>query len=146
MDDAGVLYKEHFAGGERKMPLLDVFLTMMWFFLWVLWFFLLFRVILDIFRSKDLGGWGKAGWLVFVIILPFLGVFVYLIARGHKITERDIAQAQAQDQALRAYVQEAAHQASPADELAKLADLRDQGVITEADFQQGKEKILETAA
>ena len=83
------------------MPLLDAFFMMMWFFLWILWFFLLFRVIMDIFRSRDLGGWGKAGWLAFVIILPFLGVFVYLIARGHKMAERDAAQAQAQDQALR---------------------------------------------
>jgi len=71
------------------MPLLDAFWTMMWFFLWVLWFFLLFRIIVDIFRSHDLGGWGKAGWLAFVIILPFLGVFVYLIARGHKMAEQD---------------------------------------------------------
>ncbi len=128
------------------MPLLDAFLTMMWFFLWVLWFFLLFRIISDIFRSKDLGGWGKAGWLVFVTILPFLGVLVYLIARGHKMTEHDVAQAQAQDQAFRAYVQEAAHGTSTSDELAKLSDLRDRGVITEADFQQGKDKILKTAA
>lgn len=128
------------------MPLLDAFLTMMWFFLWVLWFFLLFRIIVDIFRSKDMNGWGKAGWLAFVIILPFLGVFVYLIARGHKMTEHDVAQAQQQDQALRAYVQDAAGGASPADELTKLADLRDRGVITEADFQQGKDKILKTAA
>jgi hypothetical protein len=119
---------------------------MMWFFLWVLWFFLLFRIIMDIFRSKDLGGWGKAGWLIFVIILPFLGVFVYLIARGHKMTERDVTQAREQDQAFRAYVQEAAHETSPADELTKLADLRDRGVISEADFQQGKDKILKTAA
>ena len=128
------------------MPLLDAFLTMMWFFLWVLWFFLLFRVITDIFRSRDLGGWGKAGWLVFVIILPFLGVLVYLIARGHKMTERDAAQAREQDQAARAYIQEAAHGNSTADDLAKLSDLRDRGVITEADFQHGKEKILKTAA
>jgi Short C-terminal domain/Phospholipase_D-nuclease N-terminal len=128
------------------MPLLDAFLTMMWFFLWVLWFFLLFRIIMDIFRSKDLNGWGKAGWLAFVIILPFLGVFVYLIARGHKMTERDVAQAQEQDQALRAYVKDAAGGASTADELTKLADLRDRGVITEADFQQGKDKVLKTAA
>jgi hypothetical protein len=130
----------------KKMPLLDAFLTMMWFFLWVLWFFLLFRIIMDIFRSKDMNGWGKAGWLVFVIILPFLGVLVYLIARGHKMTERDVAQAQAHDQAFRAYVREAADGASTADELTKLADLRDRGVITEADFQQGKDKILKTAA
>ena len=128
------------------MPLLDAFLTMMWFFLWVLWLFLLFRIIMDIFRSKDMNGWGKAGWLAFVIILPFLGVFVYLIARGHKMTEHDVAQAHEQDQAFRAYVQEAAHETSPADELTKLADLRDRGVITEADFQQGKDKILKTAA
>jgi flagellar biosynthesis/type III secretory pathway M-ring protein FliF/YscJ len=128
------------------MPLLDVFFTMMWFFLWVLWFFLLFRVIMDIFRSRDLGGWGKAGWLVFVIILPFLGVFVYLIARGHKMTERDAAQAQEQDKAFRAYVQEAGQGTSTADDLVKLSDLRDRGVITEADFQQGKDKILKTAA
>jgi signal transduction histidine kinase len=128
------------------MPLLDVFLTMMWFFLWVLWFFLLFRIIIDIFRSKDMNGWGKAGWLAFVIILPFLGVFVYLIARGHKMAEHDVTQAQEQDQAMRAYVQDAAGGASTADELTKLADLRDRGVITEADFQQGKDKILKTAA
>ena len=128
------------------MPLLDVFFTMMWFFLWVLWFFLLFRVIMDIFRSRDLGGWGKAGWLVFVIVLPFLGVLVYLIARGHKMTERDVTQAREQDQAARAYIQEAAHGNSTADDLVKLSDLRDRGVITEADFQQGKDKILKTAA
>ncbi len=128
------------------MPLLDAFLTMMWFFLWVMWFFLLFRVIADIFRSHDLSGWGKAGWLAFAIILPFLGVFVYLIARGRKMAERDVAQAQEQDRAFRAYVQESAHGTSTADELARLADLRDRGVITEADFQQGKDKVLRTAA
>ena len=73
-------------------------------------------------------------------------MFVYLIARGHKMTEHDVAQAQEQDQALRAYVQDAAGGASPADELTKLAGLRDRGVISEADFQQGKDKILKTAA
>ena len=128
------------------MPLLDVFLTMMSFFLWVLWFFLLFRIIMDIFRSKDLGGWGKAGWLIFTIILPFLGVFVYLIARGHKMADRDAADAKAQDEASRAYIREAANGNGTADDLAKLADLRDRGVISEADFQQGKDKILKTAA
>jgi len=130
------------------MPLLDVFWTMLWFFLWILWFFLLFRVLLDIFRSRDLGGWGKAGWMAFVIILPFLGVLMYLIARGRKMTDRDVADAQAQDKAFRAYVQDAAHGngAGTAGELAKLADLRDHGVISEAEFQQGKQKILQTAA
>jgi len=117
---------------------------MLWFFLWILWFFLLFRVILDIFRSKDLGGWGKAGWLIFVIILPFLGVFIYLIARGHSMNERDVQDAQARDQAMRAYVREAATENSPADELAKLADLRERGVISDAEFQQSKAKVLQT--
>ena len=130
------------------MPLLDVFLSMMWFFLWVLWFFLLFRVIMDIFRSHDLGGWGKAGWLVFVIVLPFLGVLVYLIARGGKMPSHDAAQAKAQDEAFRAYVREAApaNGNGTAGELTKLADLRDHGVISEADFQRGKEKVLSRPA
>ena len=125
-------------------PLLDAFWTMLWFFLWILWFFLLFRIILDIFRSKDLGGWGKAGWLIFVCILPFLGVFVYLIARGSKMTQRDVDDAQAADQAARSYIRDVAQESSPADQLAKLADLRERGVITDAEFQQSKAKVLQT--
>ena len=125
-------------------PLLDAFWTMLWFFLWILWFFLLFRIILDIFRSKDLGGWGKAGWLIFVIILPFLGVFVYLIARGSKMAQRDVEDAQAADQAARSYIRDVAQESSPADQLAKLADLRERGVITDAEFQQSKAKVLST--
>ncbi len=128
------------------MPLLDAFWAMLLFFLWILWFFLLFRVLMDIFRSRDLGGWGKAGWVVFTIVLPFLGVLVYLIVRGRTMSERDIAQAQAQDKAFRAYLGEAAHGNGTADELAKLADLRDRGVISEAEFQQGKQNILRPAA
>jgi hypothetical protein len=125
-------------------PLLNAFWTMLWFFLWILWFFLLFRIILDIFRSKDLGGWGKAGWLIFVCILPFLGVFVYLIARGGKMAQRDVDDAQAADQAMRAYVRDAAGSGGTADELTKLADLRDRGVISEGEFQQSKAKVLQT--
>jgi hypothetical protein len=125
-------------------PLLNAFWTMLWFFLWILWFFLLFRIILDIFRSKDLGGWGKAGWLIFVCILPFLGVFVYLIARGRSMSDRDVRDAQAADQAMRAYVRDAASEGSTADELTKLADLRDRGVISEGEFQQSKAKVLQT--
>jgi len=129
----------------NSYPLANAFWTMLWFFLWILWFFLLFRIILDIFRSKDLGGWGKAGWLIFVCILPFLGVFVYLIARGSKMTQRDAEDAQAADQAMRAYVRDAAGSGGPADELAKLADLRDRGVISDAEFQQSKAKVLQSA-
>jgi hypothetical protein len=130
------------------MPVLDVFLTIMWFFLWVLWFFLLFRVIMDIFRSHDLSGWGKAGWLTFAIVLPFLGVLVYLIARGGKMHERDAAQVQAQDEANRAYIRDAARQngGSTADDLTKLAALHDNGSISDADYERGKDKILSRPA
>ena len=127
-------------GGEGKMPLLDVFFTMMWFFLWVLWFFLLFRVIVDIFRSRDLGGWGKAGWLVFTIVLPFLGVLVYLIARGGTMADREVSQAQA------TYVRQAAPGSGTAGELTKLADLHDHGVISDADYDRGKAKVLHRSA
>ena len=125
-----------------QYPLLDAFLTMLWFFLWVLWIFLLFWIIFDIFRSKDLSGWSKALWLIFIIILPFLGVFVYLIARGGSMQDRSVRQAQAEDKQFQEYVRDAAGSGSSADEVAKLADLRDRGVITEAEFQQGKAKIL----
>jgi hypothetical protein len=123
-------------------PLLNLFWTMLWLFLWILWFFLLFRVIIDIFRSDDLGGWGKALWLIFVIVLPYLGVLVYLIARGGKMGQRDVEHAQAQEQEFRAYVQDAAAPVSTADELSKLASLRDQGVITDTEYAQQKAKIL----
>jgi ABC-type multidrug transport system fused ATPase/permease subunit len=124
-------------------PLLGAFWTMLWFFLFIIWIIILFRVIVDIFRSHDLGGFGKALWLIFVIILPFLGVFIYLIARGKQMGERDVQEAQARDQQFRAYVQEAAADgSSPADQLAKLADLRDRGVISDADFENQKAKLL----
>ena len=89
-------------------PLLGMFWTLLWFFLWVAWIIILFRVFIDIFRSHDLGGWGKALWSIFVLIVPFLGVFIYLIARGHGMQERDIKEAQAKEQAFRSYVQDAA--------------------------------------
>ena len=124
-------------------PLLGVFWTMMIWFLWIAWIVLLFRVIADIFRSRDLGGGGKALWAIFVIVVPFLGVFVYLIARGHKMSEHDVAQAQAQEAQFRSYVQEAAGSGGgTADELTKLADLKAQGVITDAEFEQQKAKLL----
>jgi len=126
-------------------PLLGAFMTMFWFFIWIIWILLLFRVIADVFRSHDLGGWGKALWLIFVILVPFLGVFVYVIARGHQMGKRDIESAQAREAEFRSYVQDAAGAttaASSADELAKLAGLRDQGVITDDEFQQQKAKLL----
>jgi hypothetical protein len=127
---------------SSSYPLLNVFWTMFEFFIWILWFFLLFRVIMDIFRSHDLGGGMKAFWLIFVIILPFLGVFVYIIARGGKMHERDIAAAKQNDEAMRAYVQQAAGTSGPSDEIAKLAALRDQGVLTDEEFAAQKAKLL----
>ncbi|GCE02483.1 SHOCT domain-containing protein [Embleya hyalina] len=130
-------------------PLLNVFWTMMWLFLWVLWFFLLFKVITDIFRSHDLGGWGKAGWLVFTIVLPYLGVLVYLIVRGRSMGRRDRDQAKENEAAFRAYVRDAAGSeggtnrgASPVEQLGKLADLRNNGAISEEEYQQAKQKVL----
>jgi magnesium-transporting ATPase (P-type) len=124
-------------------PLLDVFLTMMWFFIFFLWIFLLVRVIFDIFRSHEMSGWGKAAWLIFVIILPFLGVFVYLIARGHKMAEHDEHDRQAQQEQFKQYVQQAAGTSGgSAEELNKLADLHSRGVLTDEEFAAQKAKIL----
>jgi hypothetical protein len=124
-------------------PLLGMFWTFLLFFIWIAWIVVLFRVIFDIFRSKDLGGFAKALWVIFVILLPFLGVLVYLIARGHSMTERDYQDAKSQEQAFQAYVRSAAGTGGgSADELTKLADLRDKGVITDAEFQAQKAKLL----
>jgi hypothetical protein len=121
----------------------EVFLSMLWFTLFFLWIWLVVVVFMDIFRSHDLGGFAKFLWVFFVLVLPFLGVFVYLIARGHKMSEHAVADAKAQDAAARAYIRDAAGSgASPADELARLAELRSQGVIDEAEFQSLKSKIV----
>src|SRR5437762_11230575 len=115
----------------------QVFLSMLYFFLFFIWIWLLIVVFGDIFRSHDLGGLAKALWVIFVIVVPYLGVFVYLIARGHKMSEHAIQAAQAQDAAQREYIQSAAGtSASAADEIARLADLKNQGVISDAEFEQ----------
>ena len=123
-------------------PLLGLFWTMLWFFLFVIWLILLFRVIADIFRSHDMGGFAKALWLIFVIVVPFLGVLVYVIARGHSMAQRDMESMQAQQQAFDTYVRQAAGSGGTAGELEKLVDLRDRGVITEQEFQSQKAKLL----
>ena len=125
-------------------PILGFFWSMMIFFLFFIWLWLLFRIFVDIFRSHDLGGFAKTLWIVFIIILPFLGVFVYVIARGNSMTQRSIDQAQEQRAQFDAYVRQTASTsgASNADELAKLADLKDKGVITQADFDTAKAKLL----
>ncbi|MER6400878.1 SHOCT domain-containing protein [Kitasatospora sp. NPDC001603] len=155
-------------------PLLNIFWTMFELFLWILWFFLLFKIITDIFRSQDLSGWGRAGWLVLVILLPLIGVLVYVIARGTSMSKRDVAEARQNEAAFKAYIREAAAEApgsgppgagapgapgatgstgstasaaaaggrSHVDDLAKLADLKAGGAITEVEYQRAKEKLL----
>ncbi|MBC2906438.1 SHOCT domain-containing protein [Streptomyces cupreus] len=125
-------------------PLLSTFWAMLWFFLWILWFILLFRIVVDVFRDDGLSGWAKAGWLVFVIVLPFLGVLVYVIARGKNMGRREIAQARAQQEAFDSYVRETAGgaTASSADELTKLSALKESGDITEDEFRRAKDLIL----
>jgi len=123
-------------------PLADLFGTMLGLFVFFIWFWLLIVIFGDIFRSRDMGGGVKALWIIFVIVLPFLGIFIYLIARGGKMHEHAVQQAQQQDQELRAYVQDAAGSQSSADQLAKLADLRDRGVISAEEFAREKAKVL----
>jgi hypothetical protein len=124
-------------------PLADLFGTMLGFFLLVIWIWLLIIVFSDIFRSHDLGGGAKALWVIFVIILPFLGIFVYLIARGGKMQERAATQASQQQKAFDDYVKETAgKETDSTEQLAKLADLKRQGVITDAEFDSEKAKIL----
>lgn len=123
-------------------PLLDILWTMIEFFLFFVWIWLLIVIFMDIFRSHDMGGLAKALWVIFVIILPFLGVLVYLIARGGKMQERAVQQAQQQDREFRSYVQDAAGSQTTAEQLTKLADLRDRGVITADEFEREKAKVL----
>ena len=129
---------------DSSYPALNVFWTILEVFLWVIWIWILIMVFIDIFRSPDLSGGAKALWFVFVLFIPLIGVLVYLIARGGSMHERAAQQAQQQDAEARAYIQQAAASspASTADQLAKLADLRDRGVISAEEFDREKAKIL----
>ena len=124
------------------MPLLDLFWTMLVLFLWIAWFWLVITIFIDIFRSHDLGGWGKALWSIFIVILPFIGVLVYLIARGGSMQQRAIDAAAAQEKATRQYIRDVSGEASTAEEITKLAALREQGVLSDEEFQQQKAKLL----
>ncbi|MFF4958270.1 SHOCT domain-containing protein [Streptomyces sp. NPDC001222] len=126
-------------------PLLSAFWTLLWFFLWVMWFVLLFRVVLDIFRDDSMGGWAKAGWLVFCLVLPFLGVFAYVVVRGREMGRREMAQARAQQRAVDDYIRETAGTRGPTsgvDELARLSEMRARGDITDDEFRRAKELVL----
>ena len=120
----------------------QVFWSFLWFVMFFIWIWLLIIVFSDIFRSHDLSGWVKAIWIIFVILVPYLGVLVYLIARGHKMQEHAMESAKAQDAAFRQAVQSAAPAPSTADELAKLADLKAKGAISDAEYEQLKAKAL----
>jgi Short C-terminal domain/Phospholipase_D-nuclease N-terminal len=122
---------------------LDSFWTLIMFFLWILWFWLLFTVFADIFRRHDLSGWGKTGWLVFTILLPFLGVFVYLITQNDGMTQRNVERAQAQRAQFDTYVRDAAGGGGgAAAEIDKAKQLLDSGAITQAEFDSIKQKAL----
>ena len=123
-------------------PLLNVFWTIFELFLWIIWIWILIWIFIDIFRSRDLSGGAKALWFLFVLFIPLIGVLVYLIARGGKMHERAVRDQQQQEQQFRTYVQETASSATPADQLAKLADLRDRGAITPEEFEREKAKVL----
>ena len=125
-------------------PFADVMWTMFVFFAWVLFFWLLFVVFGDLFRRHDISGWAKAGWTVFVIVLPFLGIFVYLIAEGKGMGERNVRQAQAAQADMDAYVRSVADSTSPTDQIAQAKQLLDTGTITQAEFDQIKARALAT--
>jgi len=123
-------------------PFLDVFWTVLIFFLWVAWIWVLVTVLIDIFRRDDIGGWAKAGWVIFVVVLPWLGVLIYLIAQHDGMRERSVRQAQAQKQQFDEYVRDAASGRSSASEIAQAKQLLDNGTITQQEFEAIKAKAL----
>jgi hypothetical protein len=127
---------------STNYPVLDAFWTIFEIFAFVVWFWLLFVILMDVFRSHDLSGWGKAAWTIFVLFLPLIGILCYLVVRGPSMHRRAAEQASQQEQAFRSYVQDAAGPPSTADQLAKLADLRQRGVISPDEFEQEKTRVL----
>jgi hypothetical protein len=123
-------------------PFLDLIWTMVFFFLWVMWFWLLFTVWADVFRRDDISGWGKTGWLIFTIVLPFLGVFVYLITQHDGMTKRNVERARGQQARFDDYVRETAASGGAAAEIEKAKQLLDSGAITSTEFEAIKQKAL----
>lgn len=126
------------------MPLFDVFWSLLFLFLWIVWFWILIGVVADIFASEDLSGWGKAAWVLLCAVLPYVGVLVYMIARGSSMQERVLRRAHRQEQAAREYIRDVAH-ATPSEELTRLAELRDAGVLSDSEFEAQKQKVLSAA-
>jgi hypothetical protein len=121
-------------------PFLDVFWTIIIFFFWVIWIWIVIQVLVDVFRRHDIGGFAKALWVIFVVIVPWLGVLIYLIVEHDGMRERSVKQAQAQKEQFDQYVREAA--GGSADEIAKAKQLLDQGAITQDEFNALKAKAL----
>lgn len=133
---------------STQYPLLDIFVSIIEFFILFLWIFLLINILFDLFRSHDLKGWEKAVWVIALILFPFLGVLIYLIFRGGKMHERSVQYARQQDEAFKQYVRQtaAAPGSSTADQIARLADLKNQGALTEEEFQREKAKVLSSSS
>jgi hypothetical protein len=123
-------------------PLLNIFWTIIIVFAWVAWFWVLIMIISDLFSRHDIGGWGKALWMIFVVIVPFLGVFVYLIAQGKGMGERRMALVEASQKQFDAHVREVAASEGPADQIAKAKELLDAGTIDQAEFDRLKAQAL----
>ena len=123
-------------------PVLGVFWSMLMFFIWIAWIILVFRIFVDVFRSPDIGGFGKAFWCIFVIVLPILGVLVYLIVHGGGMAQRDVDQARQNEAAFRSYIRDTAGTGGTADELTKLADLHARGALSDDEFAAQKAKLL----
>jgi hypothetical protein len=123
-------------------PFLDILGTMLIFFAWVIWFWILIRVLVDVFRRHDLSGWGKAGWTLFMIVAPFLGVLIYLIAHGKEMGHRDLEQAQAAQSQFDQYVKSVAASDGGAAQIAQAKSLLDGGAITQAEYDTLKAKAL----
>jgi hypothetical protein len=123
-------------------PFLEVFWTMLIFFAFFIWIWILFTVFADLFRRDDISGWGKAAWIIFVVVLPYLGVFVYLVAEHKGMTERTIKQQQAADAEMGRYVKSVVGKSDPTAQIANAKALLDQGAISQTEFDQIKQKAL----
>ncbi|EIV94327.1 SHOCT domain-containing protein [Frankia sp. QA3] len=128
---------------DYDYPVLGTFWTLLCIFVWVIWLGLIFRVVIDLFRDRELSGWAKAGWLFLVLVLPFVGVFVYLIARGQNMAGREIQHAREQQELVNTYIRDtAAGTSTGTEDLIKLSELKARGDISEEEFQRAKERIL----
>jgi hypothetical protein len=123
-------------------PFIDVFWSMLIFFFWVIWIWILITVFVDLFRRHDISGWAKAAWMVFVIVLPYLGVFIYIVTQGGGMTERRTSEVQAANAQFEDHIRNVAGSDTPADQIAKAKTLLDSGAIDQAEFDRLKARAL----